>query len=169
MGKAEDLTEAVKEALVHSDLEVVDVERSPSTVRVLLDRPGGIDLEALSEANLLLSNLLDRSSDLAPSGRYELEVSSPGVERPLRTPEHFKRYVGSTVSLKTVPGTPGDRRVQGRIVSADDQGVVLDVGGEETLRFTYGDVHQARTVFEWGPGEGRRGSHAGAGRRKASR
>jgi ribosome maturation factor RimP len=66
------------------------------------------------------------------------------VERPLRTPAHFQRAVGSTVVLKTHPGTEGDRRVEGVLEAADDDGVVI--AGRS---IHYGEIERARTRFVW--------------------
>jgi len=93
-----------------------------------------------------VSDALDRA-DPVP-GHYTLEVSSPGLERPLRTPIHFQRFVGSTVAVKTRPEVEGDRRVEGTLEAADDEGFV--VAGR---RLAYDDVEKARTVFVWEPAE----------------
>jgi ribosome maturation factor RimP len=132
----------VEPVLAAHGLEVLDVDHQGGLLRVTIDRPGGVDLDALSAATQIVSGALDRE-DPVP-GRYTLEVSSPGVERPLRTPEHFRRHVGSLVSVRTVAGVEGDRRIQGVLESADDIGVV--VGGR---LLAYGDIDRARTVFEW--------------------
>jgi ribosome maturation factor RimP len=127
--------------------EVVDVERQGPVLRVTVDRPGGIDLEAVTEATRLVNDLLDRH-DLV-GDKTTLEVSSPGIERPLRTPEHFKRFVGTEVAVKAKPGTEGDRRLAGVLEVADDEGVV--VAGR---RLAYDDIDKARTVFVWpSPGQ----------------
>jgi ribosome maturation factor RimP len=125
-------------------LEVVDVEHAGATLRVSVDRPGGVDLDTISAASEAVSAVLD-GADPVP-GRYTLEVSSPGVERPLRTPDHFRRAVGTPVSVRTLPGVEGERRVEGLLSEADDEAVV--VAGR---RLAYGDIERARTVFEWGP------------------
>ncbi|MHB8329603.1 MAG: ribosome maturation factor RimP [Acidimicrobiales bacterium] len=131
-------------------LELVDVEVRSGLVRVVVDGPGGVDLAAIAEATRCLSDVLD-GHDPLPGHRYTLEVSSPGVERPLRTPRHFVRAVGETVSVRTTAGTEGERRLQGRLVSADGQGVVIQIAaGEEGKRLAYGEIERARTVFEWG-------------------
>jgi ribosome maturation factor RimP len=100
----------------------------------------------VSEATRVVSAALDRH-DPVP-GRYTLEVSSPGVERTLRTPDHFERFVGTTVNVKTHPDVEGERRVEGSLEAADDDGIV--VAGR---RIAYADVERARTVFVWGPAE----------------
>jgi ribosome maturation factor RimP len=127
------------------------------TVRVLVDREGGIDLDAVTEATKALSPVLDDSPLL--TGPYVLEVSSPGVERPLRRPEHFAAARGETVSIK-YHTTAGPRRVRGTLLEAGDDHVEVDADG--TLEEIPLDaVTQARTVFEWGgqprPGPGRGG------------
>ena len=138
--------ELVEPLLTASGVEVVDVEQLGATLRVTVDKPGGIDLDAVSEATLVVSDALDHN-DPVP-GRYTLEVSSPGVERPLRTPEHFRRFVGTSVAVKTRPDVEGDRRLEGTLEAADDEGVV--VAGR---RLAYDDIEKARTVFVWEPAE----------------
>jgi ribosome maturation factor RimP len=151
MELAAKVREVVEAVLAPSGLELWDVETRPGLVRVVVDRPGGVDLDTLAIANRLVSDGLDRE-DPMPAGRYRLEVSSPGVERPLRTPQHFQRAVGATVSLKTKAGTSSVRRLQGRLVSADDDGVVVAPEGEESpVALSYNDIDRARTVLSWGP------------------
>jgi ribosome maturation factor RimP len=136
----------VEPLLAAHDIEVVDVEQLGATLRVTVDRPGGIDLDAVSEATLVVSDALDRH-DPVP-GRYTLEVSSPGLERPLRTPAHFERFVGSDVAVKTKADVEGDRRVEGKLEAADDEGFVI-----AGRRLSYADIEKARTVFVWEPAE----------------
>jgi ribosome maturation factor RimP len=120
-------------------------------LRVLVDREGGVDLEAIADATQAISPLLDAPPlDALIAGPYALEVSSPGLERPLRTPAHFTRAVGETVSVKTLATDDhGARRVRGVVASADDTGFELTVDGA-TERVDYDEITQARTVFEWG-------------------
>lgn len=133
-------------------LELVDVEVAAATVRVTVDRDGGIDLDALAGANRAVSGALDRLDPMP--ARYTLEVSSPGVERRLRTPAHFARALGETVSVRLLPGSGEVRRLQGRLASVDRDGVVLEgpemPGGAATVGFH--TIERARTVFEWGAG-----------------
>jgi ribosome maturation factor RimP len=127
------------------DVEVAGTGRA-KVVRVLVDREGGVDLDTIGQAAELISPALDREPvGRAISGPYALEVSSPGLERPLRRPAHYRGAVGATVSVK-LPG----RRVRGVLAAADDEALdlVLDDGTQERIPYT--DVAQARTVFEWG-------------------
>ncbi|MGH9215909.1 MAG: ribosome maturation factor RimP, partial [Acidimicrobiales bacterium] len=101
-----------------------------------------------------VSRALDEADPIA--GRYTLEVTSPGLERSLRRPEHFERAVGETVKIRTVAGVDDERRVEGQLVGADTTGVVVrtgvaDDGTALERRLAYQDIERARTVFEWGP------------------
>ena len=127
-------------------LELVDVEHTGATLRVFVDRPGGIDLDGVSAATEAVSAALDGAEPDPVPGRYTLEVSSPGIERALRTPEHFRRALGTPVAVRTCPGVEGDRRVEGVLDAVDDEGV--EVAGR---RIRYDEIERARTVFEWGP------------------
>ena len=150
--KVEDeLTELLASTVEPLGLELVEVDRRAGSVRVVVDRPGGADLEALAEATRAVSVVLD-DHDPFPGRRYTLEVSSPGVERPLRTPAQFARAVGEKVSVRTVAGGQGERRVTGRLTAVDEDGFVLQ--GEDLpdgeRRLGYAEVERARTVFDWG-------------------
>lgn len=135
------------EPIVHDlGLELYDLEHNGSTLAVTVDRPsGGVDLEAITSVTRALSRALDDADPI--SGRYQLEVSSPGLERVLRTPAHFAGAVGSIISVKTIASYDGPRRVTGTL---------LEVGGDDTIvvddvELSYDDIEKARTVFEWGP------------------
>ncbi len=145
MSVGDRVRELIEPLLGEQGLEVVDVEHSGATLRITVDRAagGGIDLDTIANASEVVSTALDRADPIP--GRYTLEVSSPGIERALRTPAQFCRHVGSLVALKTRPGTEGDRRVEGTLEAADAGGVV--VGGRT---FAYADIERAHTVFSWG-------------------
>ena len=129
-------------------LHLYDVEHAGGTMRVLVDRVGGVDLGVLAEVTRELSSALDDADPLP--GRYTLEVSSPGLERPLRRPDHFSAAIGTRVRVKTRRDTEGDRRVEGTLVSADDEGIAIEgEGGLRRLR--HAEIERARTVFEWEP------------------
>jgi ribosome maturation factor RimP len=145
MSVVDRVRELVSPLLAAEGLELFDVEFGGGRLVVLADRPGGVDLDALTDATRAISAELDRV-DIVPGGRYILEVSSPGLERRLRTPAHFQRFVGSTLAVKTVPTVEGERRVRGVLEAADDDGIV--VAGR---RLEYSEIDRAQTVFEWGP------------------
>jgi ribosome maturation factor RimP len=148
-------------------LELVGVDQRPAMIRVVVDRTGGADVDLIAEATRAVSAALDRH-DPFPDRRYTLEVTSPGVERPLRSPRDFVRAVGETVTVRTRSGGEGERRFTGRLAEADEAGFVVEgtqdggPGATEGVvtrgpddasgrRFAYEDIERARTVFEWGP------------------
>jgi ribosome maturation factor RimP len=132
----------VEPVLAEKGIEIVDVEQHASVLKVTVDRTGGVDLETVSEATRRISAELDRNDPVA--GRYLLEVSSPGIERPLRTPAHFQRAVGGDVIVKLQPGAAIGRRIEGVLERADDEGIV--VAGTSLV---YSDIQSARTRFVW--------------------
>ena len=155
----QDLFAELQPVVVAAGLELVDVEQKAGVLQVTVDREGGVDLEALTDANRAVSAILDELDPIP--GRYSLEVSSPGIERPLRTPAHFAKAVGTTVTVKTRPQVPGERRLQGTLVASDDEGFTLAVdGSDEPVRLAYSDIDRARTVFVWG-GQDTPGNPAG--------
>jgi len=136
-------------------LELYDLELTSSptrALRVVVDRPGGVDLGAIADATRLISRELDHADPIA--GHYQLEVTSPGLERNLRTPAHFRGAIGSEVKVRTHAHVEGERRVDGVLSEADDDGITITVaaaGRLEPRRLAYADVERAKTVFEWGP------------------
>jgi ribosome maturation factor RimP len=151
------IVRSVEPAVAALGLELYDVELTGSgrarVVRVLVDREGGIDLDAVAAATEAVSPLLDAPPlDSVIAGPYALEVSSPGLERPLRTPTHFVRARGETISVKTrAAGDRPARRVRGVVGEAGSSGFDLTLDDGSTEHVDYVDVTQARTVFEWGP------------------
>src|SRR5690606_40537576 len=113
------------------DLENVSVSRvgRRHIVRVIIDADGGVTLDNVAEVSRAVSKALDaaeeREGELV-AGEYQLEVSSPGVDRPLTLPRHWRRNVGRLVRV-----TAGERQVTGRVIAADDAGVTLDVDGQQ--------------------------------------
>ena len=150
MGVEEDVERLAAPLVAASGCELVDVELRPGTLRITVDRDGGVDLGALSDLSRAISRNLD-DTNLIDSTRYELEVSSPGLERTLRRPAHFAAALGSQVQVRTKPGIAGDRRIEGTLREADDHGVVIDAPDLEPhgRRLAYEEIERARTVFDW--------------------
>ena len=136
------LTELVTPAVTAAgyDLEAVTVTAAGrrSVVRVVVDKDGGVTLDDVADASRALGDALD-AADLAEPGllgeSYVLEVSSPGVDRPLTAPRHWRRNAGRLVNATLVGGA----EATGRVMSADDDGVVLDVDGTERV-LAYADL-----------------------------
>jgi len=151
-------------------LELYDVEHGSGRVRILVDRPGGVDLELLAQATRMISRELDHR-DPVP-GRYQLEVSSPGLERPLRSPDHYRHAIGQTVAVRLHPGANEPRRLNGLLVDADGESATIEVDEPEPHRRTvrYLDIERARTTFSWGATKPVKGSRAsGPSRAKSAR
>jgi ribosome maturation factor RimP len=140
------VSELVEPLLEARGAELYDVVLGGATLQVLV--AGQVDVEVLADLTRDISAALDEDDPMPD--RYTLEVSTPGLERTLRTPSHFTGAIGERVKVKTNPNTEGDRRVDGVLTAADDEGFVVDTGTEQR-RMSYGDVERARTVFEWGP------------------
>jgi len=138
------------------ELDIYDIEQRGGTLRVTLDTragtPGSVDMEQLSLATRLISRELDHA-DPVP-GRYTLEVTSPGVERTLRTPAHFQREVGKTVNVRLANVDAEQRRLEGLLIAADERTATIRVeAAGEAVDHTVDidSIDRARTVFVWGP------------------
>ena len=97
-------------------------------VRVFIDQPGGIGLEDCEKVSLAISALLDIEDPLP--GQYNLEVSSPGLDRRLTKVEHFQRFTGETLKVSMRFPIDGRRRFRGPLVSSNDENIVVEVDGE---------------------------------------
>ena len=144
------IRQLVEPLVTPHDIELVDVEHGPGLLRIYLDFTDpnrAIDLDTITTFSEQISDLLDTpgNDDLIP-GRYTLEVSSPGLERPLKTAQQFQRFVGTPVNIKTKSNVEGERRFRGTVSEATDTHVTI---GDRTLR--YEDIDKAKTIFEWGP------------------
>jgi len=139
------LTELLEPLAEENGFELVAVEqaggRKTPVIRVLLDREGGLDLDAICSANQWVSEAIDNADPI--SGPYTLEVSSPGVDRPLRTREHFQRFAGETVTVKAKPHEGSRGGWTGTLKGMDGDDVVIDIDGE-AVRIPYVSVHKAR-------------------------
>ena len=133
-------------------VEVVDIEHGPGLLRIYLDYVDPathIDLDTITTFSEQISDLLDLH-DPVP-GRYTLEVSSPGLERPLKTPQQFQRFVGTPVNIKTKSHVEGDRRFTGTLSEATETHITVGGATNPPRQLRYEDIEKAKTVFEWGP------------------
>jgi ribosome maturation factor RimP len=145
------LAGALSPVLEARGLDLVDVEVHGAQLTVFVDRDGGVGLDELGEATRDVSAVLDEIDPMP--GRYTLSLSSPGLERRLRTPAHFMKAIGDAITVRVHAGTADVRRISGTLTAADDTGCT--VSGPEvpegSQRIAYDDIERARTVFEWGP------------------
>lgn len=151
MGTVETVEAVVAPVLSSLGIELVDVESHPGHLVVTIERRQGLDVDAISRATNAVSHALD-DADAVPGGRYELEVTSPGLERPLKRPEHFQRHVGSEIALRLRAGVApegSERRLAGLLAAAGDTAFVLRRPTGEEQEIDYGDLERAHTVFDW--------------------
>jgi len=140
--------ELIAPLVADADLDLYDLDLAGGVLSVLVDAPGGADIDAISRLARAISRTLDEEDPI--QGSYALEVGSPGLERPLRSPAHYAGAVGTTVKVKTRPGTEGDRRVDGTVTAADDRAVTIRTAEGDERTIAYDDIERARTTFEWG-------------------
>ena len=130
-GPSSDQLESVlRPAVERRGLDLEEVKCTPAgrrrLLRVVVDKDGGVTLDELADASRAVSNAVDHSEvmDEAP---YTLEVTSPGTDRPLTLPRHWRRNVGRLVAVTLADGSG----ITGRVMSADEHGAVLDVSGTQ--------------------------------------
>jgi len=131
------------------DLEDLSISRAGRrhVLRIIVDGDGGVSLDTVAELSREISAALDDAEDSGgqfTEREYVLEVSSPGVDRPLTHPRHWRRNIGRLISV-----TAGDRAVTGRLTAADDDTVVLDVAGTP-IEVRYADLGPGRVQVEFG-------------------
>lgn len=143
----ERLVELLAPVLADTGLDLEDVQVTPAgrrrLLRVVIDREGGVPLDEVATVSGVVFAALDRSDALG-GHPYTLEVSSPGVDRPLTQPRHWRRANGRLVRASLADGS----EVTGRVTAADDAGVLLGVDGGER-RLDYAEVATARVQVEF--------------------
>ncbi|MET1011197.1 MAG: ribosome maturation factor RimP [Actinomycetota bacterium] len=135
----------VRPVIEGEGLDLVDVtfgrESGRRILRVTVDRDGGIDLDTISQISQKVSRRLDLEG--FEPGPYALEVSTPGIERPLRRPQDFRRAVGERVQVKTEDGV-----LVGELRAAEDDAIrIAAAEGEQLLSLE--EVATAKTVVDW--------------------
>ncbi|WP_449133870.1 ribosome maturation factor RimP [Senegalimassilia sp.] len=118
---------AATEGIEIVTVQVVGAKKAP-TIRVFIDTPEGVSFDQLAKSQAWINEIMD-AIDPFP-GAYTLEVSSPGIDRPLRTPGHFARFAGQVAVVKMGHPLDGRSNFTGKIVSADDTCVVMEIDGE---------------------------------------
>lgn len=143
-----ELYHALQTAIEGCGVEVYDIENlkenENTILRVSITSPNGINLDKCGEVSSVISPILDIYEPM--SGKYNLEVSSPGIERKLKDPKHFKASIGELVEIKDFD----KKRIKGKIISADDEKVTIELVSDESLQsFMYSDISQAKTYYQW--------------------
>lgn len=151
MGALEEVRDLAEAVARRRSLRLWDVELAGSpgrgVVRVFVDSDDGIDLDTVAEVSEEISRALDLRDPIP--GRYTLEVSSPGVERVLREPDHFALSVGKAVVVKTRdPLVKEGHRIEGVIAGTSVNGIRVTTP-QGDIDVPYEQIKTARTVFEW--------------------
>jgi ribosome maturation factor RimP len=135
----------VRPVIEGAGLELVDVSfdraGSRKILRIVVDREGGVDLDTISQLSEKVSRRLDLEG--YEPGPYALEVSSPGLERPLRRPRDFRRAVGERVRVRI-----GSEVLEGELTDAGDEEIRISVDGDER-HVVLTEVASAKTVADW--------------------
>lgn len=140
------LEESIKLAVESLGVNLYDIvttrENDRDIFRVIVTSKDGISLDKCAQISRLISPILDVEEPM--SGVYNLEVSSPGIERRLKKIEHYKASIGELVKIKTF-----DKEiVRGELISADDEKIVIS-SEDENKEINYTDISSAATYFEW--------------------
>lgn len=134
------------------DLESVQVSRAGRrlVVRIIVDSDNGVTLDDAADVSRAVSEQLD-VTDIMGEHPYTLEVSSPGVDRPLTEPKHWRRANGRLirVALLGKDGQGSGEEISGRVVAADGDGVTVDTGGQQRS-FGYGELGSGSIEVEFG-------------------
>src|SRR5215475_2020186 len=147
-------------------LELVDVQYRPeagrTVLRLLIDRPtGGVTLDELARLSRELGDVLD-GHDAVP-GRYHLECSSPGLNRPLVRPPHFERAVGQRVRVRMHEPVDGRRQFRGVLDDATEQSIRVNDPDAGVVSLALDGIERASTEFEF-PSPGGKGPRSPGGR-----
>lgn len=155
----EKLIGLVEPLLANLGYELVDLEMSAGhgsgMLRVFIDSAAGVGIEDCERASREISALLDVHDPIP--GAYRLEVSTPGLDRVLRTCAHFERFLGQRAEIELAAPRDGRRRFTGRLAQVGADGIELTVDGTH-VPMTFAEIFRARLVPEWPdkPGKGKK-------------
>ena len=149
------VTKMVAPLVADMKLDLYDIEYRGGVLRITIDTPpgspGGVTLDEIALLTRMIGRDFDHDDPMP--GHYTLEVTSPGLERTLRTPTHYQREIGKIVNVRLRDVASGDRRVQGTLIAATETEAVVRLDDAELTERTiaYSQIDRAKTVFIWGP------------------
>ena len=130
--------------------DLIEIEHFPNpkhgVLRLYIDKEGGVNVDDCSSVSRQISALIDVEEPVR--GQFNLEVSSPGLDRPLRRLQDCQRFIGSIVKLKTVMPLEGKRNFKGRLLAASEETLVIETDTEE-ISLPMGAIEKARIVPEF--------------------
>lgn len=145
--QVEEMTKPIVESL---QLELVEVEYVKEGanwyLRVYIDKPGGVDLDDCQAVSEQLDKLLDEKDPIPSS--YILEVSSPGIERPLKKTADYERFAGNLINIKTFAPIDGKKSINGRLIGLEGNEVILEIDGQQ-LNVPLERIASARLAIEF--------------------
>ncbi len=147
MSVAEKVSDLVFPLCSSANVELVDIELNGGVLKIVIDQSEGLNTEVLADMTREISRQLDHEEPIP--GSYTLEVTSPGLERPLKKPQHFEKAVGSLITLKKNPGAPGERRIEGILKSVSSTGISVEMEDGSLKEVDFELIQKARTVFVW--------------------
>lgn len=124
-----------------------ELDSEEKALRIFIDGPNGIVMDDCLKANRLLLDLAD--VDAVVPNDFRLEVSSPGIERPLRTPEHFRKALGEQVKVKLTEALNDRRQAVGKLVEINDEGWITLELASDSWRFPHDLLQSANLVYDW--------------------
>lgn len=146
------VTALTERAAAGTGIEIADVELRGSgkarLLRIYIDKPAGVthgDCELISER---LGTLLDQE-DVIPGDSYTLEVSSPGVERPLKKPRDFERVIGQDIKLSLREPVDGQKRVEGKLLGIAGDTIEVESESGKDFRLPLEQIQKANLKFRW--------------------
>jgi ribosome maturation factor RimP len=130
-------------------LECIEAEwvGNERTLRVFVDGPEGVNLDTCAAVSHALSE--SDALDASIPGPWNLEVSSPGLERPLRRPEHFRKFIGATVNVNLTEKISERRHAKGKLLDVSNDELVTLETDEGQWSFPVNKLHRANIVFDW--------------------
>ncbi len=147
--KEQELLDALSPRASKENVEIVTIEvvgsKKAPTIRVYIDTENGVSFDELTSAQVWINDIMDKLDPFP--GAYTLEVSSPGIDRPLRTPDHFRAQQGNTVVVKTKQQIEGKTSFTGTVASVEDDAVVLGCDGTE-VRVSFDAMKRAHLKGE---------------------
>jgi len=142
-----ELYNALETAIKGCCVEVYDIEKLRENenyiLRVSITSPEGVNLDKCAQVSNVISPILDIYEPM--SGKYNLEVSSPGIERKLKNPRQFQASIGELVEIKDFE----KNKIKGKLVSANEESITIELEDGESKSYNYSDVSQAKTYFQW--------------------
>lgn len=146
------ITAIAERVAAANGLEIVEAAMlgggSARLVRIYIDKPEGVSHADCEKVSHEVGTVLD-AEDVIPGGRYQLEVSSPGVERPLKRPAEYERFLGKKAKIVLREPVENQRRWEGKLAGISEGVVTLEPAAGRTIQFTLDQVEKANLKFEW--------------------